>query len=259
VYLDGTNGASSIHLDAYVSGNTTSNFTSINGANGVQYNPSSGLITSFGNGGYKLPNGYAYLVGNTTSGAATAIFGAATGVNLGVAGNNAIVATSAGNSILFGATDTNSTWAALSGSAYTPGVDNAFTLGSSSYRWSTVYAATGTINTSDANQKQDVSFLDVAEQATAKAIKGLMKKFKFKSSVAKKGASARYHFGVIAQEVKAAFEANGLDASNYGVFCSDTWHTLNGEVVKDNTEGATAVTQLGIRYDELLCFVIGAM
>lgn len=145
------------------------------------------------------------------------------------------------------------------GTGIEPGTDNTYTLGSASLRWSTVYAATGTINTSDANQKQDVSALDIAEKATAKAIKDLMKKFKFKSAVAKKGTSARYHFGVIAQEVQAAFAANGLDASQYGVFCSDTWYTLNGEVVEDNTKGAVAVTQLGIRYDELLCFVIGAM
>lgn len=34
-----------------------------------------------------------------------------------------------------------------------PYTDNATTLGTSSYRWSTVYAATGTINTSDAREK----------------------------------------------------------------------------------------------------------
>jgi hypothetical protein len=153
---------------------------------------------------------------------------------------------------------TDPIWEAGTGS-FSPGDDNLKSLGRSAYRWSVVYAATGTINTSDANQKQDVSSLDAAEQATAKAIKGLMKKFKFKSAVAEKGAAARYHFGVIAQEVQTAFAVNGLDASHYGVFCSDTWHTLDGKVVADDTVGATAVTQLGIRYDELLCFVIGAM
>ena len=123
--------------------------------------------------------------------------------------------------------------------------DNATSLGTSGNRWSVVYAGTGAINTSDANQKQDVSTLDAAEKATATAIKDLMKKFKFKSAVAEKGASARYHFGVIAQEVQAAFAANGLDATHYGVFCSDK--------LEDGSY------RLGIRYDELLCFVIGAM
>ena len=148
---------------------------------------------------------------------------------------------------------------ALNGANWHAATDNTYSLGTAGLRWSVVYAGTGTINTSDANQKQDVSALDAAEQATALAIKGLMKKFKFKSAVAEKGAGARYHFGVIAQEVQEAFAANGLDATKYGVFCSDTWHTLNGEIVPAETDGAVEVTQLGIRYDELLCFVIGAM
>lgn len=39
--------------------------------------------------------------------------------------------------------------------ALTPGADNAYTLGASGLRWSTVYAATGTINTSDRRLKID--------------------------------------------------------------------------------------------------------
>jgi len=143
-------------------------------------------------------------------------------------------------------------------------VDNNNNLGDASYRWGTVYAGTGTINTSDANQKQQFAGLTTAEQTVAKAIKGLIKTFKFNDAVAKKGANARTHIGVSAQEVQAVFIANGLDASKYGLFCSDTWYTLNGEIVYPNTsgiypEGAVKNTQLGIRYDELICFVIGAM
>ena len=143
--------------------------------------------------------------------------------------------------------------------AFTPGADNTWSLGSAALRWSVVYAATGAINTSDANQKQDIESINDAEKATAITIKGLLKKFRFKDAVAEKGSKARIHFGVIAQEVKQAFTANGLEAENYGLFCSDTWRTLNGEVVSEETEGATEVTRLGIRYDELLCFVIAAL
>jgi hypothetical protein len=142
---------------------------------------------------------------------------------------------------------------------FAPAVDNAISLGLAGQRWSVVYAATGTINTSDANQKQDVEAINDAEKATAIAIKGLIKKFKFRDAVERKGEDARIHFGVIAQEVKQAFEANGLNAENYGLFCSDTWYTLDGETVSKDTEGATEVTQLGIRYDELLCFVIASI
>ena len=145
------------------------------------------------------------------------------------------------------------------GTGFAPNPDNTKTLGLPSLRWTTVYATTGAINTSDKNQKQDVADLTVAELATAKAIKGLFKTFKFKDAVEKKGADARIHVGVIAQDVQAAFIANGLDANNYGLFCSDTWYVLDGERVPKETDGAVEVTQLGVRYEELLAFVIAAL
>ena len=118
------------------------------------------------------------------------------------------------------------------------------TCGSSGFRWTTVYATTGTINTSDANQKTEIADLTAAELAVARRIKGLFKTFKFKDAVAAKGAGARKHVGVLAQDVQAAFAAEGLDANDYGVFCSD--------VIDD-------VTVLGVRYEELLAFVIAAL
>jgi hypothetical protein len=131
-----------------------------------------------------------------------------------------------------------------SGSAFAPDVDNAMTCGSSGFRWTTVYATTGTINTSDATQKQDIADLSAAELAVAKRIKGLFKTFRFKDAVAAKGDAARIHVGVLAQDVQAAFAAEGLDANKYGIFCSD----LVGEE-----------TVLGVRYEELLAFVIAAL
>ena len=127
---------------------------------------------------------------------------------------------------------------------FAPSVDNTMTCGSSGFRWTTVYATTGTINTSDANQKTEIADLTAAELAVARRIKGLFKTFKFKDAVAAKGAGARKHVGVLAQDVQAAFAAEGLDANNYGVFCSD--------VIDD-------VTVLGVRYEELLAFVIAAL
>jgi hypothetical protein len=128
--------------------------------------------------------------------------------------------------------------------AFAPSNDGAMTCGAATFRWSTVYATTGTINTSDANQKTEIADLTAAELAVARRIKGLFKTFKFKDAVAAKGAGARKHVGVLAQDVQAAFAAEGLDANQYGVFCSDT--------IDD-------VTTLGVRYEELLAFVIAAM
>ena len=135
--------------------------------------------------------------------------------------------------------------AALSASQFVPSPDNTLTLGSAGLRWTTVYATTGTINTSDRNDKQQVADLTAAEKAVGQALKGMMKTFKFNDAVLTKGPNARIHFGVIAQDVKAAFEAQGLNAENYGVFCSDT--LPNGD------------TRLGVRYEELFALIIGAL
>lgn len=155
--------------------------------------------------------------------------------------------------------------------AFAPAADNVRTCGSAAQRWSTVYAVSGTINTSDANTKQDIADLDNAERLVATRLKGLIKKFRFKDAVAAKGSAARIHVGVIAQDVQAAFVAEGLDPAQYGVFCSDTWwereettmvnDTPRTRIVAHTTfvEGGTEHTRLGIRYDELFAFIISAL
>ena len=65
-----------------------------------------------------------------------------------------------------------------------------------------------------------------------------------------KGDAARIHVGVIAQEVQDVFEANGLDVNQYGIFCSDTW---------TDEETGEEKTRLGVRYEELLAFIIAAI
>ena len=46
-------------------------------------------------------------------------------------------------------------------------------------------------------------------------------RFQYLDAVAQKGTSARLHLGLIAQKVKAVFEARGLDACQYGILCYD--------------------------------------
>ena len=99
----------------------------------------------------------------------------------------------------------------------------------------------------------------------AVAIKSLIKKYRFKDAVAEKGDAARIHIGAIAQEVAAAFVAEGLDPARYGLFCSDTWYEVDGQpkgqegFYTAETPNAVEVTRLGLRYEELLAFVIAAM
>lgn len=150
------------------------------------------------------------------------------------------------------------------GNHFRPSANNAYTLGNGTYRWSEVYAINGTINTSDANAKTQIEDLSDAELRVAKSLKGLIKKFKYKDAVAKKGDSARTHIGVIAQSVRDAFANEGLDAEKYGMFCKDEHYAVNGEPVQPDVNGAypadaVKVEQLGIRYDQLLAFVVAAL
>ena len=151
------------------------------------------------------------------------------------------------------------------------GRDNAMDLGTSSNRWDDVRATNGTIQTSDQNLKQNIAVLTDAEITAAKAISGLFKTFKWIDKVEAKGDDARTHTGVIAQEVQQAMTDNGLDATKYAFWCSDTWWeaeqtattpdeeeitgtvTFNSE--EEAPEGATQVTRLSIRYPELLAFI----
>jgi len=123
--------------------------------------------------------------------------------------------------------------------------DDTTDLGASSVRFDDIFATNGTIQTSDRNEKQDIAALTSAEMLVAKRISALFKTFRWKDKVAAKGDDARTHTGIIAQDVQAAFSEEGLDASKYALWCSDTW---------TNDDGSEQ-TRMGVRYPELLSFL----
>lgn len=155
-------------------------------------------------------------------------------------------------------------------SSICPGVDATQQLGSSSFRYSTIFAATGSINTSDEREK--TSIVDPDEALMRAWGKVNFKVFQFKDAVEKKGADARLHVGVIAQQVIEAFKSEGLDASRYGLLCYDKWEDEYEDVeVVDEPEVAAedgtvtpaqthvehrlvtpAGDRYGIRYEEAL-------
>ena len=219
--------------------------------------------------------------------------------------NGATVASIGSRNAAYGYFQFGSTGAGIGGTnthAWLPIVnglrsDNTTDLGHTSYRFDDLYATNGTIQTSDRNDKQDVDILSVAEQKVAITCKGLMRKFRWKDAVTEKGDDARIHFGIIAQDLQAAFAAEGLDAGAYAMFISGTWYekeifvdeVISVEAVEatfddkgveltpvieaieakgaysyvdrkdDPTTGYTERTRLGIRYSELLAFIIVAM
>jgi len=148
-------------------------------------------------------------------------------------------------------------------------------IGASSNRFDDIRATNGNIETSDRNEKQDIEELTDAEKRVAVACKGLMRKYRWKDKVAEKGDDARTHFGIIAQDLEDAFKAEGLDASKYAMFCSDTWwyvdekyrddngkeqtRTVNFHIKEEAPKDAIEKTRLGVRYSELLAFIISAI
>ena len=127
--------------------------------------------------------------------------------------------------------------------------DNAVDLGNSSGRFDDVFATNGTIQTSDKNEKQDIASATTKELNVAKKLSALFKTFRWKDKVTEKGDKARTHTGIVAQEVQSAFSAEGLDASNYGLFISDTWTDDDGK----------EQTRLGVRYPELFSFIFSSI
>ena len=156
-------------------------------------------------------------------------------------------------------------WGVESTALY-PRADNAYSLGLGSFRPTVIYAVSGTINTSDAREKQQVRTLSDAEHAVAVKCKGLVRAFKWNDAVEKKGAGARTHFGVMAQDVQRVFQEEGLDPSEYGLFCYDEWNE-QAQTTDLDSEGNEVVLQeyrpagnrYGVRYDELLAFIIAAI
>lgn len=154
-------------------------------------------------------------------------------------------------------------WQMGDGGNFYPFVDNAASLGSPTRRVNTVYAASGSINTSDERFKTDIREISDAEARVAQAIKGMVRAYRFRDAVAEKGDGARWHFGVIAQDIAQAFVDEGLNPLDYGVVCFDQWGEQD-EQVDPSTGQVIAPYQAagdrwGIRYDELMMFVLSVM
>ena len=141
-------------------------------------------------------------------------------------------------------------------STFRPVADDAYSLGDASYRFSEVFAGTGTINTSDAREKTFLTIED-AEKAAALEIKANLRKFKFNDAIEKKGeSSARIHFGASAQQVGEILTKHGLTPEDYAFYCYDEWEERQD---KEGNVVLEAGNRYGIRYDELLSFIIAAL
>ena len=177
----------------------------------------------------------AILAAKNTSGKTWFVETDSANVFSGIADGDGNVKTVIGNNVRFGV------YGLADNYCVAPGADNTQSLGTVSLRWSVVYAGTGTINTSDGREKQQVAELTSAEKVVAQKVKSLIRTFKFNDAVEKKGDGARVHVGAIAQDVQSAFQSEGLDPAKYGIFCYDEWAEDSEEVeAVEGEEGAYA-------------------
>lgn len=136
-------------------------------------------------------------------------------------------------------------------------------LGKANKRWTQVFAQSGVIATSDERLKQDIGSIPDAVIEAWRAVGWCQ--FRWRDAVAEKGAGARYHTGLIAQSIKAAFDTHDLDAQDYGLLCYDQWPETpareavvdeHGNVLEQAVEHQPAGERWSVRIDE--CLVLEA-
>ena len=98
--------------------------------------------------------------------------------------------------------------------ALDPDYNGNLQLGTPNHRWAALYAQSGTINTSDRNQKNTIQPLD--DRYIQLFLKLLPVSFKFNN-----GTSGRTHIGFISQDVEAAMTEVGLTDLEFAGFCRD--------------------------------------
>ena len=159
----------------------------------------------------------------------------------------------------------------LQGGVFREAGDGSLNLGNGSHRWAVVYAKTGSINTSDRNEKNTIADID-PEQAE-KLIMGLKPStFKFND-----GTSGRTHWGLISQDIEELLPQIGMSDLDFAGFIKtpkteDYYEDVPETVTDEETGEEKTVTRkelktrtvegeyiYSLRYDEfiapLICMV----
>ncbi|MDF2414659.1 phage tail protein [Aeromonas sp. 1HA1] len=110
----------------------------------------------------------------------------------------------------------------LGARSFEPGVDDTTVLGRNVSRFKTGYFASNIIVTSDEREKSRPFDIEDAALDAWGDVSIIV--YQWIESIIHKGEeSARWHYGVIAQQVRDAFKNRGLDGTKYGLLCYDEW------------------------------------
>ena len=117
-----------------------------------------------------------------------------------------------------------------------PTTDNVGTLGTSTNKWNAIYCTSGTINTSDRNEKKNIKDIPILK---AKNIVMGLKPVTYKF---KQNENDRTHYGLIAQDVEELINGLNIDSKDFA------------PLVK--TENEDKSTSYGLRYEEFIAPII---
>ncbi|MBS1034979.1 tail fiber domain-containing protein [Gluconobacter cerinus] len=165
--------------------------------------------------------------------------------------------------ISWGDTGAQKNYIAVGASSFLPDGDGSASLGISGNAWSGLVTQTSPQVVSDINDKTIIGTLgDSAYADVTTKLRAVWADISGVVFTLNAGQSNRQHIGVIAQTVQAAFQKQGLDAAEFGVWCSDPKTKAVQAVVGGKTvttiepvyeaDGTTQATQQTIRYEELL-------
>jgi len=166
--------------------------------------------------------------------------------------SGARITTSANQQLYFGASSENDYQVFLgvrdSMWGFGPRVSGNVTLGSPNYRWGTVYSNTGTINTSDRNEKNTIKALDTDLWSN------FINSLEPVTYRLNEGESGRKHAGLIAQDVEVLMESMGIDSKDFAGFIKFAKCDEDGNEVLD--EKGNTVYGYGLRYEEFISPII---
>lgn len=130
---------------------------------------------------------------------------------------------------------------------FMPVADNSYTLGYSGYRWKQIYAAAGSISTSDRNAKKDITELDNQSYDFVMGLKPSRYRFI-------ENDSNRIHYGLIAQDVEELLGNLGIATSDFAGFVKSP-----KVQVDESTRKETVIDgeyEYGLRYEEFIAPII---
>ena len=100
--------------------------------------------------------------------------------------------------------------------------DNVSSCGTSGSRWTAIYAAKGTIQTSDKNEKENINDIDERYEKMFMQLRPVTYRWK---NIYSHENHDRLHCGLIAQEVYEALINNGLSMETFAVVGKDDLNT----------------------------------